>query len=68
MNEKELEIGRLKELLQALNKQLKVLGAKNIAIKAKKKKLKECLQEFSSFNRPTSTLLVQPKITKIEAS
>ena len=48
LNQKELELQRCKDILSAANKQIKHLDAKLASVKAKKAKLKACLQDFTN--------------------
>ena len=51
LNSKELELMRTREVTNQCNKQIKFLNDKLAATKAKKKNLKECLQEYANIKK-----------------
>ena len=63
LNSKELELMRTREVTNQCNKQIKYLNDKLAATKAKKKNLKECLQEYANIKKGGSgiSLSVSPQ-------
>ncbi len=55
LNSKELELMKTKDLTNACNKQIKHLEAKLEKTKAKKKQLKDCLQEYATLKKGKSS-------------
>ena len=64
LTQKELELQKSKDVLSAANKQIKMLDQKLQAVKEKKRKLKEIIQEYANISNgkpPTSSPPAKPK-------